>query len=991
MSIDLSSLWGAARRALDRLAGREDREIREVLATGIFDAEYYRERYPDVRESGLRPEVHYVRHGAREGRMASSFFDGNYYLRHNRDVARGGFNPLLHFSTHGWRESRHPSRLFDVSWYAATHLGAQTGHVNPLVHYLTIGRGLGLDIHGVIDPRAELIRESGLFDEQFYRSTYADLSGFEGDLLEHYLQHGGRERRSPCADFDAAYYVKNNPDVARSKANPLLHFCMFGWRELRNPSRNFDVWWYWSQHLDARSELVNPLGHYVRHGRQAGLSPRPPRFPARIEPAPSPAAPASWRRVCLFAGYDVHGVVDDYVVAYLRDLSRFADVYYLADCEMSPEELAKLDGIVVQAWTERHGEYDFGSYSRLAQLVGWERLAGYDEMLLVNDSCYLLKPLDDVFSEMADRDCDWWGMQATKGLVSTRNKASNRFRRPIPIDQVHGGMLDSFENEYCYDFHLGSYFIAFRRAVVADPRFQRFLSDVTGQQSKRHLVLKYEIGLTRFLTAWGYTFDTYVRHLYPFHPVYTQWYFVLLNDGFPLLKRYLLSENHHRVPALWQWEERILAKIPQADIPTIKGNLHRVVDDDVLHRNLHVGGERLPEDLSIPERLLSSAQFVRADQSTPTYRHWWAFPVCAFSQVFSGNERAVFEEVRNDPSIKKIIFTHDQPVNVGGVNVEVVPLRSPRGQFLLMRCAIAFIKHSPARNLVYPLDPRIHHIVNLWHGIPFKRIGYASLDMQERLQAIGDQHAKCRAVISSSKIDTLAMSTSFYPLSYSEVWNTGLPRNDFIVKREELLPEDMLAQLEQIRELCGGRRLVLLMPTFRNGQEDAYYRFEARDLAFLREWLDRNDAVLGIREHMADKAHLYSEQLAGLNPLNLSDAHFPNVEMLYRASSALITDYSSCFIDYMLTGKPAVSFAYDHDAYLGLERGAFYDLDQVFPGVVCATFAELASALDRLFDPRGEVEEAEMAWKRRIFFDYLDDKNSARVVERSKQLVEVGV
>ena len=42
------------------------------------------------------------------------------------------------------------------------------------------------------------------------------------------------------------------------------------------------------------------------------------------------------------------------------------------------------------------------------------------ELLLVNDSCYLLRPLDTVFAAMDARACDWWGLQATKGIAATR-------------------------------------------------------------------------------------------------------------------------------------------------------------------------------------------------------------------------------------------------------------------------------------------------------------------------------------------------------------------------------------------------------------------------------------------------------------------------------------------------------------------------------------------------------------------------------------------
>ena len=36
-----------------------------------------------------------------------------------------------------------------------------------------------------------------------------------------------------------------------------------------------------------------------------------------------------------------------------------------------------------------------------------------DEVVLANDSCFLVRPLDDVFAEMDRRACDWWSLQAT--------------------------------------------------------------------------------------------------------------------------------------------------------------------------------------------------------------------------------------------------------------------------------------------------------------------------------------------------------------------------------------------------------------------------------------------------------------------------------------------------------------------------------------------------------------------------------------------------
>jgi hypothetical protein len=52
-----------------------------IRNSGLFDAEFYRERYPDVATSGLDPVDHYLRIGAARGYDPSPLFDTGYYAR----------------------------------------------------------------------------------------------------------------------------------------------------------------------------------------------------------------------------------------------------------------------------------------------------------------------------------------------------------------------------------------------------------------------------------------------------------------------------------------------------------------------------------------------------------------------------------------------------------------------------------------------------------------------------------------------------------------------------------------------------------------------------------------------------------------------------------------------------------------------------------------------------------------------------------------------
>jgi CDP-glycerol glycerophosphotransferase (TagB/SpsB family) len=840
--------------------------------------------------------------------------------------------------------------------------------------------------HGLVAAWSALAEEPGQQDELLRRALdegvtalgLPDATDAPEPLVERACAVALIRRHG---SFDAARYAYTNPHVDKLGADPLEHFCEHGWDAAHNPNLDFDVWWYTTEYLDATDERANSYVHYLILGRFEGLLPLPVQ--GDHPPTSYPAGHAV-RRVCLFAAYDVDGIVDDYVLAYLTELSQYADIYYLADSPMQEAELAKLRDVTVAAWSIPHGRYDFGSYSMLAEeLVGWDVIETYDEMLLANDSCYLLRPLDEVFARMDATTCDWWGMQMTARFYDEDEYGSDL--PPLPMEEAQRRFLPRSVMKYNEFVHVGSYFLCFRRPVIADQGFRRRLADVVKQRAKILIVYKYETGTTQYLVGQGYQFATYIPDLYPFHPAYGRYTWELIRRGFPFLKRQFLGDNPFDTPDLVEWKERVLEIIPDAPVEMFDRNLHRVMPADKIARSFAI--RTLPDGTIDYHRALTRRAFRRLDRSTPKFDHWWAFPVCGYDHTFAGNERAVFEIVRDDPSVKKIILTRSLPVEVEGENVEIVPLTSPEGQHFLARSRQIFVKHGPSINALWPVSPQLHNIVNLWHGIPLKRFGMSALEINdEAYDWAVKNHGGSRAIIASSKMDALAMNASFYPASYPDFWITGLPRNDFILRADDDLPSDLRASVDQLRAEVGDRRLVLFLPTFKDAQEDAYYEFSEDELARLQKWAEQHHAVLGIREHMADEARTYSHLLGALGPVNVSSRRYPDLEVLYRAADALVSDYSSCLVDFMMTGKPMISFAYDYERYAGEERGLMYQLDKVLPGPVCRDFDSLIEALDHVFDERTPEQVATYEWRRNIFFDHLDDQASWRVVQRVKAL-----
>jgi lipopolysaccharide biosynthesis protein len=255
------------------------------------------------------------------------------------------------------------------------------------------------------------------------------------------------------------------------------------------------------------------------------------------------------KRIAIFAHFDRDGLIDEYVLRYLRGLKPVAQrTLFITDCELKPGEAAKLEGLADLVFSGRHGEYDFGSWKRGYAHLG-DTLDDWDEVIVANDSCYApLSPLEEVFARMDAVQCDFWGASATK----TRH--------------------------WCTFDHLNSFFLVFRRPVLADPEFRAFWPQVTAQTHKKQVVEKYERGLSRLLVKRGHRWGSLVSprpYLFPLPCDYRQ----PVPEGFcfPWLRVGLFRANGRRVPNLAARLDEINQWYPRA---LIDAHMLRVTGTD---------------------------------------------------------------------------------------------------------------------------------------------------------------------------------------------------------------------------------------------------------------------------------------------------------------------------------------------------------------------------------------------------------------------------
>jgi len=81
-------------------------QIKVLQNSTLFDAEWYRENYPDIAGEDTDVIEHYVRVGAFEGRNPGPGFETMAYYLANPDIAAAGWPALVHYVMFGRAEGR---------------------------------------------------------------------------------------------------------------------------------------------------------------------------------------------------------------------------------------------------------------------------------------------------------------------------------------------------------------------------------------------------------------------------------------------------------------------------------------------------------------------------------------------------------------------------------------------------------------------------------------------------------------------------------------------------------------------------------------------------------------------------------------------------------------------------------------------------------------------------------------------------------------------
>ena len=246
--------------------------------------------------------------------------------------------------------------------------------------------------------------------------------------------------------------------------------------------------------------------------------------------------------------------------------------------------------------------------------------------------------------------------------------------------------------------------------------------------------------------------------------------------------------------------------------------------------------------------------------------------------------------------------------------------------------------------------------VNLWHGIMWKQIGHDGDKRKNNLLfktycSLLNPIQRCKCYVTPSELYGEKIISAFGAKKEGFI-RCGYPRNSLLYNADEVNECK-----EEIRNMIGADShsiIISYMPTFRDkGDAIEDLRF-IHDKSFI-EYLKQNDIYIIQKAHFVNKKEGRDiVETAFDRILYLDDV---NPTKLLASSDLLITDYSSCFFDYLILDRPIIHFLYDYEKYKNDDRGLYYSQEEVVCGDVVYSTTELTNAIiNNINHPEKEAE-----------------------------------
>ena len=260
---------------------------------------------------------------------------------------------------------------------------------------------------------------------------------------------------------------------------------------------------------------------------------------------------------------------------------------------------------------------------------------------------------------------------------------------------------------------------------------------------------------------------------------------------------------------------------------------------------------------------------------------------------------------------------HKNFIKEENLNVELVDIFTAKYQKMLATCKYIITNASLP---VYFVRRKEQVYLQTWHGTPLKTLGKNMRFGIESMYNVQHNFLQASYLLEPNEFTRKAIMGDYFleDLYTGKVIMAGYPRNQVLMQPE---------RAKALREKLGltDKTVYAYMPTWRGKSN---HTIEINNyFAEVREIFDKLDPKMSKDQVMYVNFHPIiqgSFRFKGYKHIKPFPAGVDNYSFL-SCADALITDYSSVFFDFSLTGKPIIMFMYDYEKYVH-DRNLYMDI-----------------------------------------------------------------
>lgn len=263
------------------------------------------------------------------------------------------------------------------------------------------------------------------------------------------------------------------------------------------------------------------------------------------------------KRLLLYVHYNKYDELSGHVLYQLEQLRPlFSKLIVISNSQLTESATLTLKELGIDEVIQRENlGFDFAAWRDGMAHVGFEHLTDFDSVTLMNDTCFgPLWDITDIVEEFEKRpNVDFWGMT-------------------------------NFRKTKYFDEHLQSYFMFFKKHVVASEAFQKFWTSIKTFTDVQDVIDNYETRVTSVLLEAGYRYDAVFNTIAEeagdlIHPDFSYYRPIsTLEHKVPFIKLKAFTDNEKKGRLLLDY----LANLSTYPVALIKSHLNSYHSPDSL-------------------------------------------------------------------------------------------------------------------------------------------------------------------------------------------------------------------------------------------------------------------------------------------------------------------------------------------------------------------------------------------------------------------------